>query len=225
MNADHLNTVGRRIVKAVNVAIAHDTLLREQWNSTDAESARSELCKVLAISNDDRFWADLGQAIPKRIDPGFVDQLKSLDLGKFEDFEVQMLQAAGAKPEVAAEWAGTTVLLLSTIRRGLEGELPTALTPDAARARESVRLAHRALCERQPGLVPPMKKTTSRKRLWGGIFVVSGLGTMSLNGAALLGAPVTFGMSGLFGAGSLLGGFAQLLGGGERLYKAASETD
>jgi hypothetical protein len=32
VNADHLNAVGRRTVKAVNVALAHDTLLRKQWN-------------------------------------------------------------------------------------------------------------------------------------------------------------------------------------------------
>jgi hypothetical protein len=225
VNADYLNTVGRRTVKAVNVALAHDTLLRKQWNSSDAERARSELCKVLAISDDNRFWADLEDAIPKEFDQAFVEQIKSLDLDKFEDFEVQMLRAAGAEPEVAAEWAGTTVLLLSTIRRGLVDQLPSALIPDAGWARESVQLAHQALCERRPGLVPPGNKTTSRKKLWGGIFAVSGLGTMSLNGAALLGAPLTGGMSGLFGAGSLLGGFAQLLGGAERLHRAASEKD
>jgi hypothetical protein len=135
-----------------------------------------------------------------------------------------MLKAAGAEPEVAAEWAGTTVLLLRTIRHGLEGPLPSALTPDAGWARESVQLAHQALCDRRAGLVPPAKKR-SRKKLGGGIFAVSGLGTMSLNGAALLGAPLTGGVSGLFGAGSLLGGFAQLLGGAERFHKAASEED
>lgn len=219
-DSDHLLEVGRDLVKAVNSAAAHEKVLRKQWNSVDAEQARKELCKVLAVANDDRFWDALENAIRKGVEPGFAGQLASLDLERFEDVEEQLLRSAGAHPEVAAEWAGTTVLLLSTIRRGLDGDLPEANRVQASRARESVRLAHRSLCERQPGLTPPKKQ---RRGLWGAIHATCGLGTMSLNGAALLGAPLLGGIPAVFGGGSLIGGFVQLLNGAERIDEAMAK--
>lgn len=221
--SNRLNRAGKEILGAAELAFEQATVLEHKWDVRTAEEARRNLCGMLKrLHTDNRFWSDLAKPVKRSLDPGIVERLMHTDLDNFEEFEIRTFRAAGLDSDLARRWAREASLLLFVVRLGFDGNLPTHLQPDIAKARASVKVAHHKLCEENPRLTDPTKSASGKKgwkKFWGALDVVGGLGFMGTNGALLVAGVASGGLTAVLGGGTVLAGFWRTLDGARRLQE------